>query len=236
MIRIARYGSVATAAAVLLALVVSFLVLDRNAPLAFGQVVENVKKAKSVSFTLKQKLTPESQSLEQKWFLLGDSIRMEIPGTQEAFHAEEGTILAAIGNLKEKKALQLDFVRKTAQWLDIEKNVPKQFANPIDRLRQLKDQDAKRVADEELDGRKTHVYELAKLDFFGGKGKIEEGESAKVWVDPKSGLPVRIVIEGWNADKKAKMKLIFEQFTWNEELAPEMFKLEVPKGFTVEEE
>jgi len=42
------------------------------------------------------------------------------------------------------------------------------------------------------------------------------------------------VLESWNADHKGKMMLIFDQFTWNETLAPEMFRLEIPKGFTVQ--
>jgi len=234
MVRIARYGSLATAAAVLLALGAFLLLIDRNASLAFGDVVTKVKQAKSVSFTCTQKLTPHSPELKQQWFVQDDGLRMELPGIQPGFRAPEPVLLAIIGDMKEKKALQLDFVRKIAEWLPINDKVARGFVNPIDQLRQLKDQDAERAGIEEVEGRKTQVYRLKKLDFFGGKGKIEEGEFFKVWVDPKSGLPVRMVLESWNADHKGKMMLIFDQFTWNETLAPEMFRLEIPKGFTVQ--
>ena len=233
MFRIARYGSLATAAAVLLFLGTAFFLTQR---VAFADVVENVKKAKAVNFTCKQKVTPNSPMLEQKWFVQGDFMRLEMPGIQEAFRAEEPVILAVIADFKEKKGLQIDYPTKTAKWLKFDEKMTKQFVNPIDQLRKLKDQDAERAPDEELDGRKVQVYLLKKLDFFGGKGPIEEGESFKVWVDPKSGLPVRIVIEGWNSDKKGKQILTFSDFTWNQPVAAEMFKLEVPKGFTVKEE
>jgi len=231
MFRIARYGSVATAATVLVAVGLAFF-MNRESAFGFGDVVQNIQKAKSVSFNLKQKLTPQSPTLNQKWFLQGDGMRMEMPGIQEGFRRDEPIIMAIIANLKEKKALQIDYIGKTAKWQNIEKNMDKAFANPIDQLRKLKDQDAERIDDEKLDGKTMRVYRLKKLDFLGGKGPIEEGESAKVWVDPKNGLPVRIAIEGWNADHKGKMHLVFDQFTWNENYSPEMFALEVPKGFT----
>ena len=57
-------------------------------------------------------------------------------------------------------------------------------------LRQLKDQDAERIGEEVLDGRRTQVYRLKKADFMDLR--ITEPEVAKVWVDPKTSLPVRI--------------------------------------------
>jgi len=231
-----RYGSVATVAAALVAGIVLFTA-ERHAAIAFADVVQNVKDAKSVSFTCIQKITPNSSTLEQKWFMQGDAMRVEMPGQQEAFQGKvkEPVVLAIVGDLKQKKALQIDFVGKTAQWLKVDEKAAQQFVNPVDQLRQLKDQDAERLADEQLDGRATQLYRLKKVGFFGGKGKIEEGEFFKVWVDAKSGLPVRIALESWNADKKGKMKLTFDQFTWNEAIAPEMFRLEVPSGFKLQE-
>ncbi len=63
------------------------------------------------------------------------------------------------------------------------------------------------------------------------KGK---DESAKLWVDPKTGLPVRIAV-GDPADKD-KQFIVFEQFSWNQQLDQAMFKLEVPNGFPLKNE
>jgi outer membrane lipoprotein-sorting protein len=232
MFRIVRYSSFATAALVLIALGVSFFLIDRRAGVAFGQVVQKVKDAKSVSFHCKQKLTPQSQTIEQKFYMQGDAMRMEIPGVQEAFQSDLPVVMAIVFNLKEKKALQLDFHAKVGKWLPVDKEMSKHFTNPVDQLRKVKDQDAKREADEDLDGRKTQVYSLKNMELFHSKEKLEEGESFKVWVDAKTGLPVRMVIEGFNANHVDKMILTFDQFVWNEAIAPEMFSLEVPKGFT----
>lgn len=234
MFRIARYGSFATAALVLIILGASFFLMDRNAGLAFGQVVQKVKDAKSVSFRCKQKIKAGAPTLEQRWFMQGDNVRMEMPGKQEAFQDDEPIVMAYIANLKQKKAIQLNFKDKVATSISIEDKEAKSFANPIGQLRTLKDQDAKREADEDLDGRKTHLYSLKRTDLFGDKGQPGAGDSFRVWVNPKTGLPVRIVTESLHSEKKDKMVLIFDEFMWNEPMAAEMFSLEVPKGFTEE--
>jgi outer membrane lipoprotein-sorting protein len=235
MFRIARYGGLAAAVALLAVAAAIFWLLDRAGGPAFADVVQNVTKAKSVSFTVWQKLTPQSAPLEQRWYFQGDAMRLEIPGTQEGFKAKEPVLQVIIADLKAKKALRLDFVQKSFGWMDIEKNVAEQYVNPIEQFRHLKDKDAERVGDEELGGRKVQVYRLKKLNLFKARGKLEEGESAKLWVDPRSGLPVRMELESWTADRKGKTVLLFKNFTWNEPLAPELFRLEVPKGFTVQQ-
>jgi outer membrane lipoprotein-sorting protein len=237
MVRLFRYSSLATAALVLLTVGLSLFLLDRHAAVAlgFGDVVQKVKDAKAVSFRCVQKLTPQSPVMEQRIYMQGDAMRMEIPGVQESFKADLPVIMAIVFDMKEMKALQLDFHGKLAKWLPVNEETAKQFANPVDRLRKLKDTDAKRLADEELNGRKTQVYSLSNANFFGGKGKVEEGESFNVWVDAETGLPVRIVVEGFNTNHKDKMNLTFDQFLWNQALPPEIFRLQVPEGFSVKD-
>jgi outer membrane lipoprotein-sorting protein len=79
-----------------------------------------------------------------------------------------------------------------------------------------------------LDGRKTQVYRIKKAEVFMGL-RLTEGETAKLWVDAKTGLPVRIAV-GDPSDKDKRF-IVFEQFAWNEALDPDLFSLEVPKGF-----
>jgi outer membrane lipoprotein-sorting protein len=206
---------------------------DRKAPApAFGQVVDNIKKARSVTFTLQQKLTPQSPTLEQKWYLQGDAIRLEMPGTQPAFRTDLPVVLVMIADYRQKQALELDFMRKTARKIE-KKDVPKEFRDPIEGLRKLTDKDAERVGQEQLNGRKTVIYRLKRIDFLGAKGKVEQGETAKVWVDAASGLPARIVLDTFNADHKGKSLIVFKDFTWNVPLDPALFRMEVPQGFTL---
>ena len=130
--------------------------------------------------------------------------------------------------------MQFDYTTKTAKKIEADEKMwqqmAKTMADPIKQLRDLKEQDVERLGKEELDGRKTLVYRLKKTDIFMGL-TITKDDTAKLWVDAKSGLPVRIAV-GDPADTD-KPFVVFEQFTWNEALAPDLFKLDVPKGFTL---
>jgi outer membrane lipoprotein-sorting protein len=143
--------------------------------------------------------------------------------------------MAIIADATQKKALQLDFVGRTARYIEADEKkweeIARAQANPIEKLRQLKKEDAESIGEEELDGRKTQVYRIKKLDVMGLR--LDKDETAKLWVDPKTGLPVRIAV-GDPSDKD-KPFVVFEQFTWNEALDADLFKLEAPKGFTLKD-
>jgi hypothetical protein len=242
MFRIARYGSVAAAVLFLAVLSGWLFLMDRTAPLAFADVVDNIRKARSVTFVTKMPTIIKGTKrgiLQQKFFIQGEAYRMEVPSLQGIAEvpAEAPPILmAVIADARKKKALQIDFVRKSCQNIKADDKVwqemGKFLANPIEQLRQLKEQDAERIGEEELNGRKTQVYRLKKLGTFMGV-TLSKDETAKLWVDPKSGLPVRIAIG--DPSKLDKPFLVFEQFTWNDTLDPSLFSLEVPKGFALEQ-
>ena len=86
-----------------------------------------------------------------------------------------------------------------------------------------------------MNGRKAIVYQVEQIDLFGMKGKGD----MKIWVDPKTKLPVKIRI-GVNSrlgskpeDRPFDTQMTFEQFEWNKRLDPKLFSLDVPKGFEV---
>jgi WD40 repeat protein len=100
--------------------------------------------------------------------------------------------------------------------------------DPIDQLRNLKEDakdHAKSLGDEEVGGRKCHVYQikgLAKSSWIGGN-------QFTLWADVKTGLPVKIHA----GDEHTS--LTFEDFKWNEPIKEEMFSLEIPKDYRLEE-
>jgi hypothetical protein len=241
MFRIARYGGVAAAVVFLAVLAGRLLPVNRTAALAFSDVVENVKKAKSVTFVTKIPTVVQGTkrgALQQKFYIQGDGFRMEVPSAQEDVPVPPDAppiLLAIIADWNRKTALQLDFVRKTAQPIVAEEKrwqeMAQELANPIEKLRRLKTEDAQRQGDEELDGRKAQVYRLKKKDLFMGM-RLSKDETAQLWVDPKTGQPIRLTVG--DPSNKDKPFIVFDQFTWNEALDPDLFKLDVPKGFTLE--
>lgn len=215
MFRIARYSSF-TAAGLLLAIGLAWLLLlDRSAGTAFAQVLEKVKQAESVTFLNVQKLGVGPQ-LTLRWSMKDSRIRLEIPGA-----------VTMIGDLDKRKMVQLNPAAQTGSTSDIPAGMANAFANPVLQFRNAKAIDAKPTGEEQLDGRKTTVYSLSKLDFLGLKG---EGQT-KVWVDQETDLPVKIVVDDGQTDPKRHVHLTFEQFQWNVPLDDSLFSTDLPAGY-----
>lgn len=242
MFRIYRYSGLAAAVAFLVVLAGWLFLLDRTAPLAFGDVVQNVKNAKSVSFVTEMPTIIQGSRrgiLRQQFYMNDDCYRMEIPSAQDGVQVppDVPTVVAIlIADARQKKALLLDNVNKTAKYIVADEKMWQEMASsladPVKQLRQLKQGDAERIGDEELDGVKAQVYRLRGKNLFMGMTASKD-DVVKLWVDPRSGLPIRLAVgDPKNLDKPFS---VFKDFRWNEPLAPDLFKLEVPKGFTVKD-
>ena len=85
MFRLFRYSSAAAAVALVAILGSWLFLMDRTASLAFADVVENVKNAKSVTFVIKTPTVIRGTKkgiLQQKVYIQGDAYRMEIPSAR----------------------------------------------------------------------------------------------------------------------------------------------------------
>ena len=225
MIRIAQYSSVSTVAAVLAAFLGWFAFSSGPSSVAFADVVQNVQKAESVTMTNSQKIGNQPE-FEFRISIRKNHFRMAMSDT-----------FALIADIKKKQALQLDHGNKIAYRIPVTDEMAKRFANPIDQFRKLQPKDAKRRGDERIDGKTVHVYIVRKIDFLGFKGKGE----MKIWVDPKTKLPLKIRI-GVNArsgskatDRPFDTVMIYKDFQWNKKLDPKLFELKVPEGYKVKQ-
>jgi hypothetical protein len=206
--------SLTVAAALLLATTMAILILDRSAGRAFARVIENVRAASSVRFATLIRFGQQPE-INGQMYLEDDRMRLE------QFHG----MLIQVGDFNRKRALFLDVRRKLAQEAEIDADVARRFANPIDQLRQAKSNDAEEIGQEILNGRRTHVYRLSKVDLLGMKG----GAEMLVWTDMESGLPAKILIR--DTDPKAPMEIRFTEFVWNAPLDGRLFSLSIPDGF-----
>ncbi len=226
--RFIRYsGLAAAAAAVVLAAVLWFI--DRTATLTFAQVVENIRNARSVNFVITTKTGSKPRTygfggrseLEAKMAIQGDGVRYELPGAVIIF------------DTKERKALELHSVDKVAEKgkFDGPEKLPADvIQNPVERLRNLKDEikdNVEQLADETVDGRKCQVYQV--------KNRLKPPatwlvpDRFKLWVDVKTGLPVRIEAADEN------QSITYDHFVWDQPLAEKLFSLEVPQGYRLRE-
>lgn len=215
MFRIARYSS-AVAAAVLIA-VFSWLVLTGDGSTAFAGMIENVKKAESVVLTNKQTIGI-GRTMDVKMYFQGHKMRMELPGGS-----------AFIADLENGSAYELNIAAKTARRIPVDPSGGFGIPNPVEQLQKVKPNDAKLLGEETLDRRKVQLYHVDRVDLLDAKGKGE----MKIWVDPETNLPVKIVVDNPNVERSKRTTLTFIDIVWNKELDGALFQ--VPDDFIIKE-
>ena len=214
--RFIRYGSLATAAAVLAA--VAFFALTPRTVVAMDKVLEKVKKVEAVTYTDTQ-VDRQGYAIEVKYFSRGQQTRMEIRGGKMTY----------VLDYTKRKALAYSTDLKVFEVYDVtvedEDTQAMQFVKEVKRLL-----GGKAVVDgtEAVDGVKATAF---KID---GGTMYNTTADYKVWVDPKTELPVRISYERKPADESDAMpvKRTFGVFDWDPKLADDLFALDPPKGYT----
>ena len=257
MFRIARYSSIAAAAAVVGVVAGYFLLVHSTASVTFAQVIENVTKAESISFVFRQKLGSQPAMVSRMW-MQQDKTRMDLVGVEMSADltgpqadgvrklrelGEGGNLpvlLTLIADTARGELIELDHFRKTAvkskrMYIRAEAGIPQ---NLVEQFRNVKGDDAELVGEEQRDGRTVLVYRLTKLDLPSFMARKEPGDQMEmtVWVDAETGLPVRIRIEGaLSATRDDHSFFDWDEFAWNQPLDPGLFSLEVPEGYAVKE-
>jgi outer membrane lipoprotein-sorting protein len=216
MFRIARYSS-ATAAAILVA-VFSWMVFSNHGTPAFAGVIENVQKAESVTLTNKQTIG-NGPAMTMKWYIQGEKVRMELPGA-----------VAFVTDLGDKTTYELNLRDKTAKARPTPESGRQAFANPVSHLQNAKPENAKLIGKEQLNGKSVQLYRIDKIDFLGAKG----GGEMKVWVDPETSLPVKILMDQPQKERGSRNTIVLTDFEWNAEIDESVFQ--VPADYTFGED
>ena len=207
-------ASLTAAAAILVLATAAFLLLNHSGGQVFAQMVEKVKAANSVRFTMTLGFGKQGK-LKNTMYIEGNRMRVE---------TSSGEIIQ-IADPDRKQSLILNVPGKLAEQMELTPDVVRAFQNPLDQLRRAKSDNAEPIGQEILNGRRTQVYRLSKIDlpFIEGTGKM------LLWVDVESELPAKIEIR--NPDPKAPTTFDFDDFVWNEPLDANLFSLAIPDGY-----
>lgn len=108
-------------------------------------------------------------------------------------------------------------------------------ADPLERLRRLRPEEAKFVGGETLDGEEVERWTWASTDpVIWGRandshsyGFRDSKYSIDVWVAKSDQLPRRIIVSA----PRGEGRLTYDRFVWNRPLAAEQFSLDIPAGY-----
>ncbi|MAT68819.1 MAG: hypothetical protein CMJ58_04785 [Planctomycetaceae bacterium] len=228
--RIRRWSAWAVAASLLAALG-TWAVLASHGESAFAQVVAAVRDAEGLTVDVSS-VFGSGPVIETRMEFLGQKIRIEVlPGKFAAVAAAGGSVNLskgalviivdnATGEVIELNVHSKQATRRTSEDL-------REFADPIEKLRHAKPADAVPLGTELIDGVVADVYRMTNADFLDMSGVPE----VKVWVDPATHLPLKIVAADRNP--QAESEVTFRNFDWNPPFDASRFSLEAPSGYTI---
>ncbi|HEY2760966.1 MAG TPA: hypothetical protein VGI75_09485 [Pirellulales bacterium] len=209
---------------------------ERDGSTAFGQVAENMKNATSVRIDAHYRHAKDSgPSVESlKAYVQGDLLRLDIFSDSYDLKGQPDKILAI--DLKKRTGWEIDQTQKTYKSFPLNDDAIKLFGKPMSILTKLTDKNAEFIGDETLEGRKVRAYRLLPGEFQLQDWKIEKGDVVKVWVDPSSGLPIRIEGDFLDPNANQKVHALYDLFQWNQPIETKLFELEVPQGFKLQDQ
>lgn len=215
--RLFRYLRYAAAAVLALIALAGLLWPRGDRVVAFDRVLDNVQKARSVTFDETQEVG-DQRPLHLKYFLEGSRARIEMKNGADIL----------IVDTREKKGVLLVPPLKAAKVLDKDSQFhPNELAGrtPLDALLGLKDQKPVFLGTATIDGKTTQVVRVR-----GGKWGGSVGDWT-IWIDPRTERPVKIQFV--STDSVPPVTKTLEHFVWNAKLDARLFDLGVPQGYTV---
>ena len=214
--RYIRYGAFSTAAAALVGVVI--LLSSPGPAVAIEKVRVEVKKVDSVTYFDTQ-VDPHGDTTEMKYLNRSKQARMEFVRSKNGY----------VFDYAKRKALSFVPSMGKYELYDIpvegDDSQAMQFVREVKRL--LEGNAGKGKA-ETVDGVKATLFEIVGGTMYDIKADY------KVWVDPKTALPVRISHERKQTDPTdaSYVKRTFDRFDWKPTFDKELFSLAPPKGYT----
>ena len=221
------YGAFSTAASI-----VGVIVLFTGGPaIAFEKVRAEVKKVDAVTYVDTQ-VDPQGYISEMKYFNRGRQARLEFVPSGQARIDMAGSGWAGnfyVFDYKKRKALSVAPSLRAYELYDIpEDDVDAQSLQFVKEVKRLLEGTAIEDGTETIGGVKATAFKIDGGVMYNIKANY------KVFVDPKTALPVRISYERkpTSPTDALPIKRTFDRFDWKPVLTDDQFSLDPPKGFT----
>jgi hypothetical protein len=194
------------------ATVVFAVTLPGLTQVAFGQVLENARNARTVAFRLRE----GSEAV-------GNEDKVVAEGTRYRVEHSSGVVI--VGDSESRKQLLRDPKDKTAALSDLSEHAADEMGiGVVEQLRQIQTDDAKPGGTETIDGKTLEVFEVKGVKLFGfdsDKGTM------KIWVDPKSELPWRIELRMGSSPI-----VTLREIAWNVPVEAFSLQMRIPGGYS----
>lgn len=222
----------------------AYVLLGRNATIAFADVREQIAKAKTMTLTANVEMTGSTMPMPMKmkmkmkmYFKAPGLMRQEMtmavksaPGKTQPATAPATQTTISIFDITTKKGISLIPSQKKALVHEFKNMPPEAFANTkeqniLERLKKAVAGEHEDLGEKTIDGRKLKGYRC-KDPSMGDKATMD------IWVDAASGKP--ILVEQDLPDNMGKVTMT--DFVINPKLDDSLFDTKVPEGYTVQKQ
>ena len=204
----------ALAACIAVVAVLLFWNPGSRSSLAFAEVIEQVKQAKSVRFKATSTIELPNQpkrTIESTMTIVGNTMRQEMPDMVTLMDFEKGVMLSLQPKTKQATRITME-------------NVPANLKamNLMEQFKSMKPELAQDLGEKELNGRKLRGFTV-----------VQPGQKMTVWADPKTQEPVQIE-SSFDMPSIPATSSIMRDFDWNATIDLAELSLEAPQGYTVQ--
>lgn len=223
-----------------IALVVLAQLDGGNASLAFADVTQSIRNAKTFSVDVAMEIIgapggPKPPAMKQRiyWRAPGDyRFEQHAPAPPKTTSNATSPNATARGPAERPSNVRIFFLNKPGIDIDHRRKVYRTEAahagkqSPLMILHSLgkyRGEAMKQLGEKSIDGVPSVGFQIAvsKIDPNAGKGSLD------IWVDQKSQLPTMIVMEMPTLHGRMTMK----SFQWNQQLPDKLFAVEPPQGY-----
>ncbi len=195
---------------------------------AFGDVLKQIR-SKSYTFDMKMIRDGQSQGVNKCMMLQPGLARFDAVGlmggitTISNFVSGESIVIfhgqKTVINMKEYLKIQ-GIDQQEIGPLDV-------FLNPVENLWNLHDGTEKPLGEKDIDNQNAVGFEVHQED----ENYISD---IVVWANSETGVPVRVEVILYNPQNNSEsLTMVMDKFNLDVELAPELFSMEPPEGYTM---
>ncbi|HOF18365.1 MAG TPA: hypothetical protein PK082_05605 [Phycisphaerae bacterium] len=210
---------VGCAAAALAMIVTAFWwLLEGNVPTAsadFSEMIRHVRQAETVAYNLILRMPGQAEQKAEVFMARAGRVRIAWPdGTVQLYDASRDKMLTVSPRTRKAVLRSLPVLSNP-------------YAEPLEKLRALKDTSGQFEGKQLLTDNELDVYQ------------VDEGEEfVRIWVDPRQDLPVRVEIhmppDNPQENGNTEAVIVMKNIRWNPMLPDTLFRLEAPPGYTLE--
>lgn len=218
------------AAAACITLVVSLLVPEPGKS-AFAAAIEQFHKAKTIVCRVS---SPEPiEILGMEFLATGKTYVSAEYGSRSELYGN-GMLVSVTFTPLEGPMTVVSPLGRTYMVVDMDKVMPdtQRGSNPDAFIRQL--QSVSDKADRELGSANIGGVEAMGFEMVGTAEKPNSipGMRAELWVDPRTGLPVKYLVEIPGLQAGKTLSMVYDQFEWDTPLDPKLFEPDIPANYT----